>query len=137
MAEAANVRAPYLVAPAAGRRYPMGRMQAIFKADREETGSRYSVSEWWLDPRTRGPSVHAHADDHIFYVIAGSLSLCIGEQWIDAAAGAYAIIPGGTPHSFENRGQVATGFISFNVPGGFEAKMADIAPALAAADLAM
>ncbi|QAY75094.1 cupin domain-containing protein [Sphingosinicella sp. BN140058] len=137
MAEAESLRAAYLVGPEEGRLYAMGRMRAIFKADGEETAGRYSVSEWWLEPRTLGPSVHAHADDHVFYVIAGSLSLCIGDQWSEAAAGTYAVIPGGTPHSFENRGAVAAGFISFNAPGGFEAKMADIAPALAGADLRM
>jgi hypothetical protein len=31
------------------------------------------------------------------------------------------IIPGATPHSFENQGSVPAGFISFNSPGGFEA----------------
>jgi mannose-6-phosphate isomerase-like protein (cupin superfamily) len=137
MDNAASVRTPVLVPPDQGRTYPMGRMRAIFKADREETDGRYSVSEWWLEPRTLGPDVHAHNDDHIFYVIAGTLSLLVGEDWSEAAAGSYAVIPGGTPHKFENRGTVQTGFISFNVPGGFEAKMADIALALAGTDLRM
>lgn len=87
--------------------------------------------------RTPGPSVHAHADDPVFYVIAGSLSLCIGDPWLEAAAGTYAAMPGGTPHSFEDRGAVTAGFISFNAPGGFEAKMADIARVLAGTDLCM
>jgi mannose-6-phosphate isomerase-like protein (cupin superfamily) len=103
----------------------MGRMRAVFKADTDETASRYSVSEWWLEPRTRGPGVHAHPDDHVFYVIAGTLSVRLDDDWRDAANGSYVVIPGGTPHTFENRGSVPTGFISFNSPGGFEARMAD------------
>jgi len=113
----------------------MGRMRAVFKDDTDETASRYSVSEWWLEPRTRGPGVHAHPDDHVFYVIAGTLSVRLDDDWRDAANGSYVVIPGGTPHTFENRGSVPTGFISFNSPGGFEARMADIAAALSSEDL--
>src|SRR5436309_412231 len=72
MAEAGAVRKPIVVRPEQGRVYAMGRMRAIFKADRDETAGRYSISEWWLEPRTRGPEVHAHPEDHVFYVIAGT-----------------------------------------------------------------
>jgi mannose-6-phosphate isomerase-like protein (cupin superfamily) len=133
--EAGAIRKPRVVAPEEGRVYPMGRMRAVFKADTDETASRYSVSEWWLEPRTRGPGVHAHPDDHLFYVIAGTLSVRLDDDWRDAANGSYVVIPGGTPHTFENRGSVPTGFISFNSPGGFEARMADIAAALSSEDL--
>ena len=135
MEEAGAIRKPRVVAPEEGRVYPMGRMRAVFKADTDETASRYSVSEWWLEPRTRGPGVHAHPDDHVFYVIAGTLSVRLDDDWRDAANGSYVVIPGGTPHTFENRGSVPTGFISFNSPGGFEARMADIAAALSYEDL--
>jgi quercetin dioxygenase-like cupin family protein len=137
MEEAKTVRSPIVVPPEQGRVYPMGRMRAVFKADADETASRYSVSEWWLEPRTRGPGVHAHADDHVFYVIVGTLSVRLNENWRDAAAGSYVVIPGGTPHTFENRGSAPAGFISFNSPGGFEARMPDIASALGAEDLRM
>jgi hypothetical protein len=33
----------------------MGRISAVFKADGAETGQLYSISEWWLDPHTKGP----------------------------------------------------------------------------------
>jgi len=48
-------RKAIVLAPGQGREYPMGRISAVFKADEEETQSRYSVSEWWLEPRTQGP----------------------------------------------------------------------------------
>jgi quercetin dioxygenase-like cupin family protein len=133
--QAGAIRKPRVVAPEEGRVYPMGRMRAVFKADTDETASRYSVSEWWLEPRTRGPGVHAHPDDHVFYVIAGTLSVRLDDDWRDAANGSYVVISGGTPHTFENRGSDPTGFISFNSPGGFEARMADIAAALSSEDL--
>ncbi len=35
-----------ILGPGQGRSYPMGRMQAVFKADGEEGLGAYSVSEW-------------------------------------------------------------------------------------------
>lgn len=126
---------PFVAQPGSGRSYDMGRIRAIFIADRDETASRFSISEWWLEPHTRGPGVHAHPEDHVFYVIQGTLSLFAGGDWTEAVKGAYAIIPGDTPHDFENRTAERVGFISMNVPGGFEAKAPGIAEALSATDL--
>lgn len=125
-------RKPFVVAPGEGRAYPMGRMQAIFKADGDETGGACSVSEWWLDPNTEGPPVHDHPDDHVFYVVDGTMSFCVDGDWFDASRGAYLVIPGGTPHGFENRSDARAGFISFNTPGGFERQAQPIADWFAA-----
>jgi quercetin dioxygenase-like cupin family protein len=124
-----------IVPPEQGRVYAMGRMRATFKADCGETANGYSVSEWWLEPRTRLPDQHAHDEDHVFYVIEGTLSLLLDEDWSDAAKGSYVVIPGGTPHAFENRAAVPAGFIAFTVPGGFEEAMPAIASALASENL--
>jgi len=137
MEKAGTIRKPIVVAPGQGRAYPMGRMRAVFKADGKESADGYSVSEWWLEPLTRGPPVHQHEEDHVFYVIAGTLSLHLDGDWSQAPRGTYAVIPGGTPHTFENRGPVRAGFISFNSPGGFEERVPDIAAALSAEDLSL
>ena len=70
-----------------------------------------------------------------FYVIEGSLSLAFDGWWSVLDKGGYAVIPGGTPHDFANRGTMEVGFISLNTPAGFEAKMPGIAAAPAAEDL--
>ena len=135
--EAEAVRKAMVISPEQGRVYEMGRMRAIFKVDGEETRGQYSVSEWWLEPGTRGPGDHAHSDDHVFYVIAGTLSLHLYDEWVNVPQRGYVLIPGGTAHDFQNRGSMPAGFISFNSPGGFETKMASIASALGAADLSI
>jgi quercetin dioxygenase-like cupin family protein len=117
---------PLVVTPAQGREYDMGRMRAVFFADGEETHERYSISEWWLKPRTRGPGEHSHSDDHIFYVLTGTLTLYIDGHRTDASRGSYAVIPGGVRHDFENRGANECGFISINTPAGFEKMMPPI-----------
>jgi len=119
-------RKPLIARPGQGRAYDMGRMRAVFHADGAETDERYSLSEWWLQPRTGGPGGHAHSDDHIYYVLTGTLSLCIDGARKEAPRGSYVLIPGGTPHDFENRGTVECGFLCINRPAGFERKMPEL-----------
>jgi mannose-6-phosphate isomerase-like protein (cupin superfamily) len=116
-------RAPVVLGPGEGRAYAMGRINAVFKADGAETGSRYSVSEWWLEPHPQGPGAHAHDEDDIFYVIEGTMSVRVGEQWIHASRGAFVLVPGGTTHDFENRGDVRAGVLNLSIPGPFEPHM--------------
>jgi quercetin dioxygenase-like cupin family protein len=120
------IRKPLIVRPGQGRTYDMGRMRAVFVADGTETANRYSISEWWLEPRTDGPGPHAHDDDHIFHVLEGALSLFIDGEWSDIPRGGYAVLPGGTLHDFENRGADGCRFISINTPAGFERKMPEL-----------
>jgi quercetin dioxygenase-like cupin family protein len=118
-----GTRKPLIVRPNQGRAYEMGRMRAVFFADGPETDSRYSISEWWLEPRTLGPGAHSHADDHIFYVLVGTVSFLVDGKRTETTRGTYVLIPGGVPHDFENHGEEKCGFISINVPAGFEQMM--------------
>jgi mannose-6-phosphate isomerase-like protein (cupin superfamily) len=105
----------------------MGRISAVFKADGAESAARYSISEWWLEPHTQGPGVHTHAEDDIFYVIEGTMSVLVGDIWTDAPRGSFVLIPGGVSHDFENRGDTRAGVLNFSVPGEFEQHMPAIA----------
>ncbi len=120
-------RSPVVLRPGEGRQYPMGRIAAVFKADEAETGSRYSISEWWLEPHTQGPGAHSHEEDDVFYVLEGTMSLRIGDQWLDAERGSFVLVPGGVTHDFENRGEVRAGVLNVSVPGPFEPEMPAIA----------
>ena len=114
--------------PGEGRSYPMGRISAVFKADGDETAGRYSISEWWLEPNTQGPGAHAHEkEDCIFYVIEGTMSILVGERWIEAAQGSFVLAPGGVKHDFENRSTRRAGILNFSIPGDFEKDMTAIA----------
>jgi mannose-6-phosphate isomerase-like protein (cupin superfamily) len=113
-----------LLGPDTGRTYALGRMRAVFKADGAETGDRYSISEWWLDPHTTGPGAHLHeANDEVFYVIEGSPSLLVGDDWVTVSRGSFIRIPAGIEHDFENRSSERAGLLNFFIPGGFEKNM--------------
>jgi mannose-6-phosphate isomerase-like protein (cupin superfamily) len=113
--------------PGAGRHYSAGPMQAVFKADGEETADRYCVSEWWLQAGDSGPGPHSHEDNvELFYVIEGTMSFLAGDRWVDAPAGSFLRIPAGVTHDFANRSTERAGVLNVFLPGGFEARMPEI-----------
>lgn len=115
-ASASTDRNPLVLAPAGGRSYPMGRLSAVFKADGTETAGRCSISEWWLDPHTRGHGAHSHPPDDVFFVLEGTLSFLVGDEWFDAPAGSFILVPGGVTHTFENRGDTRAGALNISAP---------------------
>lgn len=122
----AATRHPIVLAPGEGRAYPMGRISATFKADGAETADRYSISEWWLEPHTQGPGAHTHPEDDVFFVLRGTMSFLVDDEWIDAPAGSFVLVPGGVTHAFENRGDEPSGALNFSAPGSFEQRMPSI-----------
>jgi mannose-6-phosphate isomerase-like protein (cupin superfamily) len=120
-------RPPLVLAPGEGRSYPMGRIAAVFKADGAETAGRYSISEWWLEPHTQGPGAHAHPEDDVFFVIEGTMSFLVDDEWVEAPAGSFVLVPGGVTHDFENRGERRAGALNVSAPGDFEEHMPSIA----------
>src|SRR3984893_11651527 len=115
-----------ILGPGEGRSYPMGRIAAVFKADESESESRYSISEWWLEPHTQGPGPHSHPEDDIFYVIEGTMSVLVGEAWIHATRGLFIFDPDGGPHDSEAGGDARAGVLNLSIPGSFEPHMSDI-----------
>jgi len=110
-----------------GRRYEMGGLTALFKADEAETGARYSVSEWILEPGQPGVGAHSHeANEELFFVMEGTPEILIGESWEAFAAGAFVRIPGGVAHDFRNRGETPARLLNVFLPGGFERDMPKI-----------
>jgi mannose-6-phosphate isomerase-like protein (cupin superfamily) len=117
-----------LLFPGEGRDYACGPMRSVFLADGEESGNRYSVSIWWVDPGRPGPGAHAHADnEELFYVLDGTLTFLVGDQHVDAPAGTFLRVPAGVTHDFENRTDCRAGALNVFIPGGFESNMPAIA----------
>lgn len=120
-------RPPIFLRPNEGRVYPGGPVQAVFKADGAETGGLYSISEWWLEPHTKGPGAHSHEEDDVFFVIEGTMSFFLGDHWVDAPKGSFVLAPGGMLHDFENRTDQRAGALNISAPGNFEEHMPGIA----------
>src|SRR5262245_28922935 len=119
-------RTPVVLSPGAGRTYEMGRIRAVFKADGPETRAGYSISEWWLEPNTKGPGAHSHEEDDVFYVIEGTLWLRVGDNGLEGPKGSFVLVPAGVTHDFENRTSARAGLLNFSYPGNFEQDMPSI-----------
>ncbi len=110
--------------PGQGRQYDCGPMQSEFLADGEESGNRYSASIWWVKPDSPGPGAHSHQEnEELFYVIEGTMTFLVGEQYLHAEPGTFLRIPAGVTHDFENRTNRRAGILNVFIPGGFEAQM--------------
>jgi len=106
----------------------MGRLRAVFKADGNETGGHYSISEWWLDLHTKGPGAHQHPEDDVFFVLERTMHLFVDDQSVEAPVGSFVLVPGGViTHTFENRGNTRAGALNVSAPGDFEERMPGIA----------
>ena len=113
--------------PGGGRRYEMGKLTALFKADEDETGAAYSVSEWILHPGQTGVGAHMHeANDEIFVVLEGSPEILIGQTWKSYETGAFLRIPSGVLHDFRNLSDRPARLLNVFIPGGFERDMPKI-----------
>jgi mannose-6-phosphate isomerase-like protein (cupin superfamily) len=117
---------PIYLKPGDGRVYSMGGLAAIFMADGKETGNKYSISQWWLEPHTAGPGAHSHSEDDVFYVLEGTMHFFLGDKWIEAKKDSFVLAPGGVTHDFENRGTHRSGVLNLSFPGGFEENMPSI-----------
>ena len=117
-------RDPIVLGLGKGRIYSCGMMTAVFKADGAETGNRYSISEWWMQPHSDGPGAHSHEEnDEIFLVLEGRPSVLVGEEWHDVGPGTMLRIPAGVTHDFRNRTGERAGLFNVFLPGGFEKNM--------------
>jgi mannose-6-phosphate isomerase-like protein (cupin superfamily) len=126
MSNESTERKAVVLRPGEGRAYDMGRMSAVYKADGDETRSRYEVSEWSLDPHTHGPGAHSHENDDIFYVLEGTMTFLVGDAWMEAPRGSFVLVPGGMTHDFKNTGEVKAAMLNIGVPGGFEKGMPQV-----------
>lgn len=75
--------------------------------------------------------VKAHDLDYFFsqkgYVIEGTMSILIGDRWVDAPKGSFVLAPGGVTRDFQNRSPKRAGVLNLSIPGGFEKNMPAIA----------
>jgi mannose-6-phosphate isomerase-like protein (cupin superfamily) len=113
-----------------GEALSVGGTGITLKATAETTGGRLFLAESRIEPGFPGPPPHVHRTLHdMFYVLHGTLTLRVGEDTIEAAAGSFACFPPGVVHTFSNRGSEPVRLLNFNTPAGWERYMRDLAEA--------
>ncbi|MFD5200821.1 cupin domain-containing protein [Streptomyces sp. NPDC058375] len=124
------MRDPIVVAADQGRLFPgpTGAPMTV-KIDGTATGDAYSLIEYSHAPGAPGPPPHVHEHhEEAFRVLAGELSLDVGERTLMLGAGDYAVVPRGAVHRPYNAGAVECRFLFITSPAldGFFAEMADL-----------
>ena len=65
----------------------------------------------------------------MFYVLEGTLTLRLGDETIEAAAGSFVCVPPGVIHTFRNASERPVRLLNFNTPAGWENYMRNVAQA--------
>lgn len=123
-----------LLGPGEGTQLAVPGFTATFKVVGADTGGSHAVIETTIPGDFAGPPPHIHrAMDEAFYVLAGELTVRVGERTATVPAGGYAFVPRGVAHTFANRGVAPATFLDMVYPAGFEHYYRDLAAAFAAA----
>jgi mannose-6-phosphate isomerase-like protein (cupin superfamily) len=91
-----------------------------FKATGEETGGDYGLLEHLIAPGDASTWHVHHAEDETFYVVAGRLTVGVGEERFAVGPGGYAFGPRGIPHGFRNDAATPARVLLMATPAGFE-----------------
>src|SRR4051795_13503162 len=114
------VNQPVLTGPGAGRTVSYGNGSSFeLKLEGEQSGGEWSIVEWHLRAGDE-PPIHTHTrEDETVYVLAGSITVTVGDQKIDVEAGSYAALPKDLPHGLAVRGDEARLLVGLQ-PAGAE-----------------
>ena len=120
---------PVLLGSGEGERHQIGPAEVVFKL----TGEDLYLAEGTLPASTPGPPPHTHEHKtDMFYVLEGTLTVLVGEESHDLAAGSFVAAPPGIVHAFRNDSDAPVRFLNMSTPGGWEHYMRDVSEAVAA-----
>ncbi len=86
----------------------------------EDSAGALSV---WIEvvPHMAGPPLHVHRREHkVLEVLEGTLLVQCGDVRAELAAGAFVLVPPGTPHAFRNPHAAPARMVVTLTPGGGE-----------------
>ena len=101
----------------------LGPNRVAFLLRADETGGRYSLTEFTLaPPPAPGPPMHVHkAEDELTYVLEGQIDCVLEERSSKrASVGSFFFVPKGMPHTLSNPGPAAARILVILTPPGFE-----------------
>lgn len=125
----------WVIAPDQGGSTWLGGCGVVFKVSGEQSGGALSIVEHPVLPGTLVPPHVHHAEDELSYIVDGVFGVRIGDDVVEAAAGAYVFKPRGIPHTFWNAGKTTARLIELIWPGGFERFFAELGAAFATGDI--
>lgn len=93
----------------------------------DETDARFSLIDMIEVPAGQMPPLHVHhAEDEIFYVVDGEVTLFLPGRQIDCGPGDCVLAPRGVPHTYRV-GDRSARWLIMSSPAGFERFVSDVA----------
>lgn len=110
---------PIIRGPGEGPVVGVLRNKSVFKVLPSETDGAYAILEQQI-PAGHGPPLHVHRHEtEIFYILEGEFEVTIGEQKVQASAGALVVGPRDICHTFRNVGSSEGRLLLTVIPGRF------------------
>ena len=123
---------PKLMAPGEGRSIMLFAVRFDYKVTSADSGGALAALEVTIPPRTLvKPHNHSREDEYTV-VLAGTVGARVGDQVVEAAAGASLVKPRGVPHAMWNAGAEPVRVLEVLSPGGLEDYFEELAPVLRA-----
>jgi quercetin dioxygenase-like cupin family protein len=95
------------------------------RLDSQHSGGELSVVEMAMAAGTAGPPLHVHpTHGEGFYVLAGELTLQVGDQIVTGGPGTWVFAPRNVPHTLANHAGQDARVLCIFAPGGFERRFA-------------
>ena len=112
---------PIILGPENGRNYWVWGDHYSFKTIADDTNGEHALLEMTVNPGSGTPPHIHHAEDEMFYVLEGELSLWCDDKKTIAKPGSFVAVPKGSVHRWANESDSAARSLVFLVPAGFEA----------------
>lgn len=101
-----------------GRWVALGGTNVVSKAEATETDGFFTFAETALAPGSRGSALHGNDAVAAVYVVEGTVSVELGDERVDAGAGAFVLVPPGLAHTLANRTGETALVLELLAPGG-------------------
>jgi quercetin dioxygenase-like cupin family protein len=86
----------------------------------EQSGGHYFTMEARVPPGGGPPPHIHHREEEQFYILAGEVTLQVGDRTVLATAGDFVHVPRGTVHAFRNAGHAPAKMLVTYAPAGIE-----------------
>jgi quercetin dioxygenase-like cupin family protein len=121
---------PKLVAPGEAKTVQLFGVRFAYKVDSADAGGSLAVLEVEIPAKTLVKPHNHTREDEFSLVLAGTVGVRVGDQVLQAGAGASLVKPRGTPHAMWNAEGTPARVLEILSPGGLERYFEELGPIL-------
>ncbi|MDF2743837.1 MAG: Cupin domain protein [Actinomycetia bacterium] len=121
-----------VLAPGEGKTIMLFAVRFDYKVTSADAGGALAALEVTIPPKTLIKPHNHSREDEFTVVLAGTVGARVGDEVVEAEAGASMVKPRGVPHAMWNVGAEPARVLEVLAPGGLEDYFEELAPALRA-----